>query len=191
MNVLAAQQNLKNVHFFNHLDTITTTLFALNLLDGKYFCLRGAGIGVAAPARLPVKIRKEPVTINYQYSYLVFLAFSVGACSGMAPEAYPPGAERVPSSTEEAVSADSAWQDSPGEEPSSTLTDLSGPAARPSYEPGTIEIDANGFIINGEYTYLRGGTVQYFKIPQSSWRDRLQRFKAAGFNTIAGLVGAS
>ena len=51
-------------------------------------------------------------------------------------------------------------------------------------QPRTIELDKNGFKIDGEYTLLRGGSLQWFKIPETEWMDRLQRFKAAGFNTI-------
>ena len=48
----------------------------------------------------------------------------------------------------------------------------------------SIELDKNGFKLNGEYTLLRGGSLQWFKIPETEWADRLQRFKASGFNTI-------
>ena len=47
-----------------------------------------------------------------------------------------------------------------------------------------VEIDRNGFKIGDEYKYLRGGTLQFFKIPESEWSDRIASFKAAGFNTI-------
>ena len=48
----------------------------------------------------------------------------------------------------------------------------------------SIELDKNGFMLNGEYTLLRGGSLQWFKIPETEWLDRLQQFKAAGFNAI-------
>ena len=51
-------------------------------------------------------------------------------------------------------------------------------------QPYSVSVDAKGYNINGQYKLLRGGTVQWFRIPQSEWRDRLQRFKAAGFNTV-------
>lgn len=50
--------------------------------------------------------------------------------------------------------------------------------------PYSVSVDAKGYLIDGQYKLLRGGTVQWFRIPQSEWRDRLQRFKAAGFNTV-------
>lgn len=50
--------------------------------------------------------------------------------------------------------------------------------------PYSVETDQKGFIIDGEYRILRGGTVQWFRLPPESWHDRLVRFKAAGFNTV-------
>ena len=53
-----------------------------------------------------------------------------------------------------------------------------------SLNAGTMETDKYGFKINGEYTFLRGGTLQWFRIPEPEWDDRLEKFKRAGFNTI-------
>ena len=50
--------------------------------------------------------------------------------------------------------------------------------------PYTVEVDQAGYKIDGDYMLLRGGTVQWFRLPTGAWRDRLERFKAAGFNTI-------
>lgn len=50
--------------------------------------------------------------------------------------------------------------------------------------PYTVEVDQAGYKIDGEYKLLRGGTIQWFRLPEGAWRDRLERFKAAGFNTI-------
>lgn len=55
-------------------------------------------------------------------------------------------------------------------------------AASPTYT--SMAIDARGYKVDGQYRYLRGGTVQWFKLPPEVWEDRLDRFKAAGFNTI-------
>ncbi len=57
-------------------------------------------------------------------------------------------------------------------------------AALTDGQPYPVSVDARGYLIDGQYKLLRGGTVQWFRIPQSEWRDRLQRFKAAGFNTV-------
>jgi hypothetical protein len=51
-------------------------------------------------------------------------------------------------------------------------------------QPYSVSMDAKGFMIDGQYRLLRGGTVQWFRIPSSEWRDRLEKFKAAGFNTV-------
>jgi len=50
--------------------------------------------------------------------------------------------------------------------------------------PYTVEVDQAGYKIDGDYMILRGGTVQWFRLPTGAWRDRLERFQAAGFNTI-------
>lgn len=47
-----------------------------------------------------------------------------------------------------------------------------------------FEMKKNGFVIDGKYRILRGGTIQFFRLPESVWEDRLRKFKAAGFNTI-------
>ncbi len=49
--------------------------------------------------------------------------------------------------------------------------------------PG-VTTDACGFIVNGAYRLLRGGTIQWFRLPPSAWRDRLEKFRDAGFNTV-------
>ncbi len=48
----------------------------------------------------------------------------------------------------------------------------------------SVAYDAKGFRIDDQYRLLRGGTVQYFRIPDTDWEDRLKRFKAGGFNTV-------
>lgn len=64
---------------------------------------------------------------------------------------------------------------------------LGAASAHAGLEDGTsytVETAQNGFIIDGEYRILRGGTVQWFRLPPESWPERLERFKAAGFNTV-------
>jgi hypothetical protein len=48
----------------------------------------------------------------------------------------------------------------------------------------TIQVDAQGIKIDGRYRLIRGGSLQWFRLPPEVWRDRMQKFKAAGFNTI-------
>ena len=51
-------------------------------------------------------------------------------------------------------------------------------------EPYSVTTHQNGFMVNGEYKLLRGGSLQWFRLPPESWEDRLKRFKSAGFNTV-------
>lgn len=51
-------------------------------------------------------------------------------------------------------------------------------------KPYSVTLDQAGFRIDGQYQLLRGGSLQYWRLPKSVWRDRLKRFKAAGFNTV-------
>ncbi len=54
----------------------------------------------------------------------------------------------------------------------------------PSPAFSSIKYDSRGFIVDGEYRLLRGGSVQWFRLPPEVWDDRLTRFRAAGFNTV-------
>ena len=47
-----------------------------------------------------------------------------------------------------------------------------------------IEIRPEGFVLDGDYRTLRGGTLQWFRLPRGEWDDRLRKFAAAGFNTV-------
>ncbi|MBF0224239.1 MAG: beta-galactosidase [Desulfobacterales bacterium] len=51
-------------------------------------------------------------------------------------------------------------------------------------KPYKVEVDKKGFKIDGDYKLLRGGSIQWFRLPEDVWKDRLKRFKAAGFNTV-------
>ncbi len=52
----------------------------------------------------------------------------------------------------------------------------------PAYE--SIEARPEGFVVDGKYRTLRGGTLQWFRLPKGEWDDRLRKFAAAGFNTV-------
>ncbi len=52
-------------------------------------------------------------------------------------------------------------------------------AARPF-----IRFDERGFLVNGKRTFLTSGGIEYARVPHAQWRDRLMRFKRAGFNTV-------
>ena len=53
------------------------------------------------------------------------------------------------------------------------------PAAR-----SAINVDGQGFFINGRRTYIASGSLHYARVPHELWRDRLLRIKRAGFNTV-------
>ena len=54
--------------------------------------------------------------------------------------------------------------------------------------PDIIRYDANCFTINGRDTFLNGGSFHYPRCPQSLWKDRLLKFKRAGFNALETYV---
>ena len=51
-------------------------------------------------------------------------------------------------------------------------------------KPYEVKMDARGIRVDGEYLLIRGGSVQWFRLPPEVWEDRLRKFKGAGFNTI-------
>lgn len=51
-----------------------------------------------------------------------------------------------------------------------------------------IHFDGRGFIINGKRTYVRSGSFHYARVPRALWRDRLEKMKRAGFNTVQTYV---
>lgn len=51
-----------------------------------------------------------------------------------------------------------------------------------------IDFDGKGFLIGGKRTFLASGSLHYARVPRALWRDRLLRFKRAGFNTVQTYV---
>ncbi len=47
-----------------------------------------------------------------------------------------------------------------------------------------IRYDGQCFTINGRDTFIFSGAFHYFRCPKELWADRLEKIKAAGFNTI-------
>ena len=41
----------------------------------------------------------------------------------------------------------------------------------------SFEVKKNGFLINGNFVLLRGGTIQYFRLPAEEWENRIISFK--------------
>ncbi|MGA3324236.1 MAG: beta-galactosidase [Terriglobia bacterium] len=63
------------------------------------------------------------------------------------------------------------------------------PAGQMQFEnPQLIRYDAKCFTINGKDTLVVSGAFHYPRCPKALWRDRLQKFKVAGFNTIETYV---
>ena len=59
------------------------------------------------------------------------------------------------------------------------------PGAQMQFEnPQIIRYDAKCFTINGKDTLVMSGAFHYPRCPKALWRDRLEKFKLAGFNTI-------
>ena len=54
--------------------------------------------------------------------------------------------------------------------------------------PDIIRYDASCFTIKGKDTIILSGAFHYPRCPKALWRDRLWKFKAAGFNTIETYV---
>ena len=50
--------------------------------------------------------------------------------------------------------------------------------------PYKVELNRQGFTLYGSYHLLRGGSVQWFRLPEDTWEDRLRRYKSMGFNAL-------
>ena len=48
----------------------------------------------------------------------------------------------------------------------------------------TIDFDSHGFLIHGQRTFIVSAGMEYARVPRALWRDRLLRFKRAGFNCV-------
>ena len=50
--------------------------------------------------------------------------------------------------------------------------------------PELVRYDHDGFTVRGKDLFIYSGSFHYFRCDSSSWMDRLEKIKAAGFNTI-------
>jgi len=50
--------------------------------------------------------------------------------------------------------------------------------------PQRIRYDAQCLTIDGKDTFIYSGSFHYFRCPKELWRDRFQKIKDAGFNTV-------
>src|SRR5437879_1869710 len=54
--------------------------------------------------------------------------------------------------------------------------------------PGILRYDSHCFTLQGQDTFLRSGAFHYCRCPRGLWRDRLLKFKRAGFNAVETYV---
>src|SRR3954453_9457061 len=58
------------------------------------------------------------------------------------------------------------------------------PATKPFPKPERICYDGHSLTIEGKDTFIRSAAFHYFRTPRELWRDRFQKIKSAGFNTV-------
>lgn len=49
---------------------------------------------------------------------------------------------------------------------------------------GKVEFSGKRYVIDGEPVTIAGGTLQFFRVPADSWKDRLLKMREAGLNTV-------
>jgi hypothetical protein len=59
---------------------------------------------------------------------------------------------------------------------------------RPFSHPDRIRYDSQCLTIDGKDVLIYSGAFHYFRCPRDLWRDRFQKIKAAGFNTVETYV---
>jgi len=70
-----------------------------------------------------------------------------------------------------------------------TLEVQLAPAGQMQFDnPHLLRYDASCFTINSQDAFIMSGAFHYPRCPRALWRDRLMRFRAAGFNTIETYV---
>src|SRR3954471_6116231 len=58
------------------------------------------------------------------------------------------------------------------------------PTARIFPHPERICYDSHCLTIDGKDVFIYSGAFHYFRCPKELWRDRFQKIKEAGFNTV-------
>uniref|UniRef100_A0A8I3N7B2 Beta-galactosidase n=1 Tax=Canis lupus familiaris TaxID=9615 RepID=A0A8I3N7B2_CANLF len=51
-----------------------------------------------------------------------------------------------------------------------------------------LKVEGSSFTLDGSPFLIIAGTIHYFRVPREYWRDRLQKLKACGFNTVTTYV---
>jgi len=65
---------------------------------------------------------------------------------------------------------------------SALANDSMFPPAAPA--GSSINFDKTGFLIDGKRVFVASAGMEYARVPQALWADRLMRFKRAGFNCV-------
>ena len=52
----------------------------------------------------------------------------------------------------------------------------------------TFSIGGESFLLDGEPFRVLAGAIHYFRVPRAYWRDRLEKLRACGFNTVETYV---
>jgi hypothetical protein len=61
-------------------------------------------------------------------------------------------------------------------------------AAKQFSHPDRIRYDGHCLTIDGKDTFIYSASFHYFRVPRELWRDRFQKIKDAGFNTVETYV---
>jgi hypothetical protein len=61
-------------------------------------------------------------------------------------------------------------------------------AGTPTYSANRIAYDSHSLIVDGQPVYIYSGAFHYFRCPKELWRDRFQKIKDAGLNTVETYV---
>ncbi|HEY5219276.1 MAG TPA: beta-galactosidase, partial [Gemmatimonadaceae bacterium] len=60
--------------------------------------------------------------------------------------------------------------------------------SRAAAQTGPLVADSGGFLLNGKPFQIIAGSMHYARVPREYWRDRLQKARAMGLNTITTYV---
>ena len=55
-------------------------------------------------------------------------------------------------------------------------------------QPHTFSMDEENFLMDGKPVKIISGELHYPRVPRMYWKDRLQRMKAMGINTISTYI---
>lgn len=61
-------------------------------------------------------------------------------------------------------------------------------SAKRVFHPERIRYDGSCMTIDGQDVFIYSAAFHYFRCPEELWRDRFQKIKEAGFNTVETYV---